>query len=93
MSIVLWEALKDKDTPLWAKTTIMSALAYFIWPFDAIPDFILVTGYSDDLAVLVAAMGSVAMHVKKDHRRKAKKIIKRWFGSDEDSFGALVPSG
>jgi uncharacterized membrane protein YkvA (DUF1232 family) len=52
-----------------------------------------VVGYSDDLGVLIAAMGSVAMHVKKDHRRKAKKIIKRWFGSDEDSFGALVPSG
>lgn len=100
MSIVLWEALNDKDTPLWAKSTILGALGYFVFPLDAIPDMIPFGGYSDDLAVLVAAMGAVAMHVKKSHRKKAKKRLKSWFGGEkdssggeEDSSGALVPNG
>jgi uncharacterized membrane protein YkvA (DUF1232 family) len=72
-TIVMWEALKDNDTPLWARTTIMGALAYFISPVDAIPDMIPVVGYSDDLGVLIAAMGSVAMHVKKRSSPKSKE--------------------
>ena len=89
-AMVMWEALKDNDTPLWARTTILGALGYFISPIDAIPDFIPVVGYSDDLGVLIAAMGSVAMHIKKSHRRKAKKKLKSWFGGG--SFGELLPS-
>ena len=87
MSIVLWEALKDKDTPLWAESTILGALGYFICPIDAIPDVIPVAVYTDDLAVLVAAMGAVAMHVKKSHRKKAKKRLESWFGGEKDSSG------
>lgn len=44
----LYYALQDKDTPIWAKSIIVGALAYFISPLDAIPDITPVVGYVDD---------------------------------------------
>ena len=35
---------------------LLAALAYFVLPFDAIPDLLAVVGFSDDIAVLAAAM-------------------------------------
>lgn len=67
---------KDEDTPIWAKTTIMGALGYFISPLDAIPDITPFVGYSDDLGILVAA---VATHIKDEHVEKAKETLKKWF--------------
>ena len=83
---VLEQALKmyysatDPDTPLWAKTTIYGALGYFISPIDAIPDFLPVAGYTDDIAVLVAAAATVAAYIKEEHVRKAQDTLRQWFG-------------
>lgn len=35
--------------------TFISAVMYVVWVFDALPDFIPVVGYLDDLAVLISA--------------------------------------
>lgn len=77
--LILWHALKDKDTPAWAKGTIVAALGYFIAPLDAIPDLIPAAGYSDDLGALALALAAVAAHVKNIHKEKAKEMLKRWF--------------
>lgn len=79
-ALILYYCLRDPDTPLWAKGVIIGALGYFISPIDAIPDFIPVIGYSDDLAVLVAAIAMVAMHIKKAHREAAEQKLEDWFG-------------
>ncbi len=79
--LVLYEALKDRDTPTWAKGVIVGALGYFISPIDAIPDLIPFAGYADDLGALAAALGTVAMHIKKDHVAAAKATMSRWFGA------------
>jgi uncharacterized membrane protein YkvA (DUF1232 family) len=78
--LVLFNTLKDRDTPAWAKGVIIGALGYFISPIDAIPDLIPFAGYADDLGALAAALGTVAMHIKKDHIAAAKVTMSRWFG-------------
>ena len=42
--LTLLHTMRDKETPLWAKSTILGALVYFICPLDAIPDVIPVVG-------------------------------------------------
>jgi uncharacterized membrane protein YkvA (DUF1232 family) len=78
--LVLYESLKDKDTPAWAKGVIIAALGYFISPVDAIPDLIPFAGFADDLGALAAAVGTVATHIKKEHVSAAKATLARWFG-------------
>lgn len=79
-ALKIYYVAQDKDTPLWAKTTIYSALAYFICPIDAVPDITPFIGYSDDAAVLVSAIAAVAAHIKDEHVVHADETLKRWFG-------------
>ena len=76
----LYYAAQEKGTPLWAKTVIFSALAYFISPVDSIPDVVPLAGYTDDLGVIAAAIGMTAMYITEDVKAKAKQKIKDWFG-------------
>ena len=78
-ALILYYCLQDSDTPTWAKATIIGALAYFIWPFDAYPDF-LPGGYADDLGVLGAALATVAVHIKEEHKEQAREQLNTWFG-------------
>lgn len=70
VSVAFYFSILDSDTPLWAKAVIISALAYFISPLDAVPDF-LPTGYGDDIAVLLSALSSVNTHIKDTHKQRA----------------------
>jgi uncharacterized membrane protein YkvA (DUF1232 family) len=67
----------DPRTPGWVKGTLFGALAYFILPFDVIPDFLAGLGYTDDLAVLMAALRAVGGHVTDEHRMKARETLGR----------------
>ena len=66
----------DADTPLHVKAVLMGALAYFVLPLDWIPDFIAGIGYTDDAAVLAAAISTIAPHLKPRHYDRARSIIK-----------------
>lgn len=78
-ALKLYYAAQDPETPLWAKTVMIGALGYFISPIDAIPDLTPVVGYADDLGVMVAALATVAAHVKDEHVTKARETLKNWF--------------
>jgi uncharacterized membrane protein YkvA (DUF1232 family) len=65
-------AAADPATPLHVKAILMGALAYFIMPADVIPDFIALLGYTDDAAVLLAAIRAVSPHIKPAHRAQAR---------------------
>ncbi len=62
----------DRATPLQVKAALFGALAYFVLPFDGIPDFLPVLGYTDDAAVLAAAIKLVASHILPEHRNAAQ---------------------
>ena len=76
----LYYAFKKDDTPVWAKTTIVAALGYFIFPIDAIPDVVPLVGYSDDLGVLALAVTTVAAYINEDVKVMAKTKMRDWFG-------------
>src|SRR5438477_11164696 len=46
----------DPATPFHVRAALMGALAYFVLPFDVVPDILPALGYTDDAAVLVAAL-------------------------------------
>jgi uncharacterized membrane protein YkvA (DUF1232 family) len=81
-ALILFFAAQRPETPLWAKTVIYSALAYFVLPTDAIPDFIPFSGYADDLGTLVAALGAVTMCITPEVKESAKQTVKTWFGEE-----------
>jgi uncharacterized membrane protein YkvA (DUF1232 family) len=65
----------DPQTPLQVKAILLGALAYFVVPTDMIPDFIAWLGYTDDAAVLAAAIRSVGGAIKDTHREKARSTL------------------
>ncbi|HEY9626313.1 MAG TPA: YkvA family protein [Coleofasciculaceae cyanobacterium] len=92
-ALILFYAAQRPETPLWAKTVIYSALAYFVLPTDAIPDFIPVTGYADDLATLVTALGAVALCITPEVKDAAKQKVNDWFGENSPpSSDSKAPS-
>jgi uncharacterized membrane protein YkvA (DUF1232 family) len=71
-AVAAWYCAFDPATPLKVKGILVAALAYFVMPFDVIPDFLLGLGFTDDLAVLVTAVSMVRGHITETHRDKAK---------------------
>src|SRR5262245_3021054 len=65
----------DKETPLRAKGILFAALGYFILPADAIPDMIVGLGFTDDIAVLTAALAAIRANLKPEHRRAARQAL------------------
>ena len=51
---------------------MLAALGYFVLPVDVIPDFVLGLGFTDDIAVLTAAITAVSAHITPAHRLAAK---------------------
>ena len=67
----------DKQTPRHVQAALLGAIAYFILPFDFVPDMLPVLGYTDDAAVLATAIRLVASHITDDHREAARAALKR----------------
>ncbi len=65
----------DNDTPPRVRGVLIAALAYFVLPFDLVPDFLLGFGFTDDMAVLAAALNAVRRHITPAHRLAAKKAL------------------
>lgn len=74
-ALVLYYAAKDEATPKWAKSVIFGGLGYFVFPLDAIPDIIPVAGYTDDISVLAAALATVIVYIKDEHKQKARAKV------------------
>jgi uncharacterized membrane protein YkvA (DUF1232 family) len=67
----------DRETPLHVKAVLLGAIAYFVLPIDFIPDYIPVIGYTDDAAVLAAAIKVVTSHITPEHREAAQRMLAR----------------
>ncbi|HYC05185.1 MAG TPA: YkvA family protein [Azospirillaceae bacterium] len=71
-AVAAFYAATDAATPLKSKAVLLGALAYFIMPFDAVPDVLALVGFSDDLAVLALAIRTVKGHLRAEHYEKAR---------------------
>ncbi len=65
----------DSATPLAIRVTLFGALAYFVMPFDVIPDFIAGLGYTDDAAVFLAAFTAASTYITEAHRARAREWL------------------
>ncbi len=67
----------DRATPLRAKGIILAALAYFVMPMDVVPDVLAVIGFTDDIAVITAALAMIRAHIKMEHYEAADAMLKK----------------
>ena len=66
---------RDPASPREVKVILTAALAYFVIPSDLIPDFVAALGFTDDAAVLLMALRTVAGNVSDDHRERARRAL------------------
>ncbi|WP_113513442.1 YkvA family protein [Bosea sp. 2KB_26] len=66
---------RDPATPRRVRLTLLAALGYFVLPIDAIPDIMPIIGFSDDAAVMAAAIAAVAGSITPEHRQKAQDTL------------------
>jgi uncharacterized membrane protein YkvA (DUF1232 family) len=65
----------DPDTPMRVRGMLLAAIAYFILPFDLIPDIIAGLGFADDAALLTAVLALVSAHITPTHRAAAARAL------------------
>jgi uncharacterized membrane protein YkvA (DUF1232 family) len=76
-ALAVWYCARDEETPVAAKGMMLAALAYFVMPIDAIPDFVAGIGYTDDAAVFMAMLTLVGKNLKPRHRAAARAAVER----------------
>ena len=67
----------DRQTPRHVQAALLGAIAYFVLPFDFVPDILPFLGFADDAAVLATAFRMVATHITPEHRDAARTALKR----------------
>ncbi len=65
----------DRETPLRVRAILLGALAYFVLPFDAIPDLLPMFGFADDAAMLAGALKLVIDNIRPQHREAARRKL------------------
>ena len=75
--VSVYYSARDPDTPIAAKGIMMGALAYFVLPFDAIPDIFAGIGFTDDAAVITALIATLGANIKSRHRQQAEDALER----------------
>jgi len=67
----------DRQTPRHVQAALLGAIAYFILPFDFVPDMLPVLGFTDDAAILATAIRLVSAHILPEHREAARAALLR----------------
>jgi uncharacterized membrane protein YkvA (DUF1232 family) len=65
----------DPATPMRVRGMLLAAIAYFILPFDLIPDIIAGLGFADDAALITAVLALVSSHITPVHRAAAARAL------------------
>ena len=79
-ALLLFYVLQEPGVPLGAKTRIISALGYFIVPFDIVPDAIPVAGQADDAMALSTALLTVSFWITSNVKDRARQKMVDFFG-------------
>lgn len=65
----------DPKTPMRVRGVLLAALLYFVVPTDIVPDFLAIIGFTDDVAVLAAAIAAIRGHITDAHYAAAKEAL------------------
>jgi len=80
-TFLLYELLKEQQTPVFIKTAIIATLGYLICPIDVVPDF-LPGGYVDDIALITALLAAIDHLISDEIKRKAEVRAAHFRGGD-----------
>ncbi|MEN7548976.1 YkvA family protein [Rapidithrix thailandica] len=89
-ALLLYYALQDENVPAKAKAIITGALGYFVFPADILPDIVPLSGYTDDIGVILFALSQVIMHITPSIKLKAKTRLQEWFHTIDDQEVEIV---
>src|SRR3984893_12613302 len=67
----------DSQTPRHVQAALLGAIAYFILPFDFIPDMLPALCFIYDACVLATAIRLVAANITREHRHAARARLNR----------------
>lgn len=73
--LAAWFCARDPATPRRVRMTLLAALGYFVLPVDALPDIMPLLGFTDDAAVIAAAIAAVAGSITVEHLERAKQAL------------------
>jgi len=65
----------DPETPSATRGILIAALAYFVLPTDFVPDILFGLGFTDDIAVLLAAFQAVQHNIRPEHYERARETL------------------
>ena len=85
----LYYTATHPNTPRRAKMMAYGALAYFVLPFDVVPDFIFGIGYGDDITILTTTIMALSKHVTPEIKAQAAKTmasLKKRLGNDDTTI-------
>jgi uncharacterized membrane protein YkvA (DUF1232 family) len=78
----------DHQTPRHVQAGLLGAIAYFVLPFDFVPDMLPLLGFTDDAAVLATAIRMVMTHITPEHREAARAALQRGVDTGADISSA-----
>lgn len=73
----------DPETPARTRGILLAALAYFVMPIDFLPDILAYIGFSDDIAVLYAAISAIRSNITDAHYAAARETLADKIDSQE----------
>ena len=79
-ALQLYYVAQSPKCPTKVKAGIYGALGYLISPFDFIPDFAPIIGYTDDAAAIGIALLLAQMYIDDDIKAQVRGKIKEIFG-------------
>jgi uncharacterized membrane protein YkvA (DUF1232 family) len=65
----------DPTTPTRVRGVLLAALAWFVIPAAMFPEFLIVFGFTDDVAVAAIAVGIVRRHIRERHYIRARAAL------------------
>jgi uncharacterized membrane protein YkvA (DUF1232 family) len=80
-TLAAYYCARDPETPLYARLAVFFGIAYFIMPFDLIPDFIPFVAHLDDAAVMLLAIRIVHHRITPEHRERGRLLLDQWAGA------------
>ncbi len=82
--LLLYYVLQSPSISRADKSKIYGALGYFLLPFDILPDFIPLAGFTDDFTAVIWAVHVVWKNITPEVKACAAAKTREWFGDFDE---------
>lgn len=70
-----WFCVADPATPGRVRGILLAALAWFVVPTAVMPEFVVVLGFTNEVAVTAIAVRMIRKHLKERHYVRARAVL------------------